>query len=710
MGKNLNVKQQEELVTSADNAMLKEGAAFYNYISYLTRAQNHGSNYDNAFLENLNNKLLLDEFIAKGQFLQHIKGLNFETACMMISDKLAISYNKDICGELFNGFLHFIMANEKNDGVLYYIINKWQIQGRSLNEEQEIDGIYFTPFKMAIFHTNIIAVKILVENGVDVTELDRDGFAAIHRIIALIDKGSMNLNVLKIWIDNGLPVDTEDKYGKKAIDHARKWGLNDLVEILNVNVEIEPTTSIDQKIIDENDTDKTKIKVKDKIIAKTFTSKNLTKAIIYGEYEYFEHNFNENYKIIVSVGGTNILKCLIEGIFHLNNMNKISFDHMSRLIEIISGKIPLKYSKDCSVALFLALFNNNVEQVELLAKYADINYKNGLIIKSLLIKMPHGTFLDNANLKHTLSLAIKYGAIITDEIKQEFPFIDLLLDEVANDDFIVSNTILEYSPLTKAFVEKDVAQIKDLALEGMCNLKFRVSGNKDFKEINIIDYIRLFWNDLNHELCAKYIAAAITEENINSEPLIQILLHSLINKQEDFVKVLLDNKLDINYNNSEILQTLTGAGAAYSDAIHLAILNGALINHEVVKTAIENNTLNIIASALSEYQSVIKAKDEENQKQNEIMKKMLTLIKLEGTQDHIKLIFLDNVEKMLELYQKLNNDQSILNELNTHYNIANVNVSLQEFLELNILGIVGIEITLDDNHTENLGDTNTGEE
>lgn len=72
-----------------------------------------------AVWENMRNEDLFQEFVAKCQFVQHRAktklgaDISMELAANGINKENANSFSNAICGDLFNGFMHFISVNEK---------------------------------------------------------------------------------------------------------------------------------------------------------------------------------------------------------------------------------------------------------------------------------------------------------------------------------------------------------------------------------------------------------------------------------------------------------------------------------------------------------------------------------------------------------------------------------------------------------------------
>jgi hypothetical protein len=131
-------KQQLQHTVDFNN-ILDNTAMGNQFLAYL---QNKFGDQDVA-RNNLDNNDLLQEFLAKTQFvIWNAKNklnadINMEVASTLVSMKNGTSFDANNCGNLFDGFMHFLAVNEKNPEVLGSISRTWVEQGRSLEEEEK---------------------------------------------------------------------------------------------------------------------------------------------------------------------------------------------------------------------------------------------------------------------------------------------------------------------------------------------------------------------------------------------------------------------------------------------------------------------------------------------------------------------------------------------------------------------------------------------
>lgn len=202
----------------------------------------------NAVWDDMNKDSLQFEFIAKCQWIQHYAStkvgasdITMEVAANIINSEKATSFSNKVSDKLFDGFMHFIVANEKNPQVLNSLMNTWIAEGRSLTE---LDDNKITPAQTAIYTKNITSFAALASMGVDITAIDGDGLSPLHVIVNKIENGSADISLLKAWIDAELPTgmlsgENLGKWaGKTAVEFAEIKGLVKATEILGGDVEL----------------------------------------------------------------------------------------------------------------------------------------------------------------------------------------------------------------------------------------------------------------------------------------------------------------------------------------------------------------------------------------------------------------------------------------------------------------------------------------
>lgn len=202
----------------------------------------------NAVWDDMTDESIQAEFIAKCQWIQHYANtklgasdITIEVAASIINSEKATSFSKKISDKLFDGFMHFVVANEVNPQVLKSLMNTWLAEGRSLTE---LDDNKITPAQTAIYTKNIASFAALASMGVDITAIDGDGLSPLHVIVNKIENGSADISLLKAWIDAKLPTDmlsgkNSGKWaGKTAVEFAEIKGLVKATEILGGDVEL----------------------------------------------------------------------------------------------------------------------------------------------------------------------------------------------------------------------------------------------------------------------------------------------------------------------------------------------------------------------------------------------------------------------------------------------------------------------------------------
>lgn len=202
----------------------------------------------NAVWDNMSDESLQAEFIAKCQWIQHyartklgMANTTMEIAANAINSEKGTSFSKKVSEKLFDGFMHFIVANETNPQVLNSLMNTWVAEGRSLSE---LDANGITPAQTAIYTKNISSFAALASMGVDITTIDGDGLSPLHVIVNKIENGSADISLLKAWVDAELPTDMLSGKGlgswsgKTAIEFAEMKGLIKATAVLGGDVEL----------------------------------------------------------------------------------------------------------------------------------------------------------------------------------------------------------------------------------------------------------------------------------------------------------------------------------------------------------------------------------------------------------------------------------------------------------------------------------------
>lgn len=214
---------------------------------FLTYIEKRTSN-PNAVWDNMSDESLQAEFIAKCQWIQHyartklgMANTTMEIAANAINTEKGTSFSKKVSEKLFDGFMHFIVANETNPQVLNSLMNTWVAEGRSLGE---LDANGITPTQTAIYTKNITSFAALASMGVDIKAIDGDGLSPLHVIVNKIENGSADISLLKAWVDAELPTDMLSGKGlgswsgKTAIEFAEMKGLVKATAVLGGDVEL----------------------------------------------------------------------------------------------------------------------------------------------------------------------------------------------------------------------------------------------------------------------------------------------------------------------------------------------------------------------------------------------------------------------------------------------------------------------------------------
>jgi len=215
--------------------------------AFLTYLEKRASN-PTAIWDDINDESLRYEFNAKCQWIQHyaktklgISDITMELAATVVNSEKGIRFSKEISEKLFDGFLHYIVANETNSQVLNSLMKTWVAEGRSLTE---LDSNGITPLQTAVYTNNIASFSALASMGIDITSIDNDGLSPLHVIIHKIEDGLADISLLEAWVKAELPTNMVSgpnlgKWaGKTAIEFAEMKGLVKATEILGGNVEL----------------------------------------------------------------------------------------------------------------------------------------------------------------------------------------------------------------------------------------------------------------------------------------------------------------------------------------------------------------------------------------------------------------------------------------------------------------------------------------
>ena len=201
-----------------------------------------------AFWKGMNDESIQAEFIAKCQWVQHYArtklgavNVNMETAASVVNSSNAGSFSKEVSENIFDGFMHFIVANETNPKVLNSLMTTWVSQGRSLTE---LDSNKITPLQTAVYTKNIASFIALANHDVDITALDGEELSPLHVIVNKIADGSADISFLQSWLDADLPTDmvsgkeAKKWSGKTAVEFDEMKGLVEATKILGGDVKL----------------------------------------------------------------------------------------------------------------------------------------------------------------------------------------------------------------------------------------------------------------------------------------------------------------------------------------------------------------------------------------------------------------------------------------------------------------------------------------
>lgn len=515
-----------------------------------------------AVWDNMDNESLQQEFIAKCQFIQHyartklgMDNVTMELAATTVNNPKAASFRADICEKIFDGFMHFIVVNEKNPTVLKSLMDTWVSQGRTLEEKIIVDELEFTPLNFVVAKNNLPAFVALAQRGIDVTQVDSTGFSELHKIVDQVDKGTSDIEMLKAWIDAGLPTDmiagkkAGQFAGKTAVKMAEEKGFVEVTKILGGDVglalaNLDKTYEIQKSLILEGYYNKTS---------------DLQNGILKTDpNKFLLHYLVENSKEVPLV----VFQKFIDDKSLAIKTNIVGTSRITALeLLVIQGSTPGDIgAKANQFALILAEHGVGTTKAD-----------NGTTLLSYTINHGNDLLFDYI-LENNLTVLETPGRVINKESVQ-------IID----------------SPLAHALLCGNERMTLELVKHGFTKCTVVISG-KGKVEFGVIQSIKAFGGEHAVDLVkavSKYI-------NMKSEEVVQEIVNALMAGDALFVKALVDNGTDINYNNGELLKLFVGAGKSYLPAVKMAIQNGAKITEEISILSGKHGTSELIASYIDQ--------------------------------------------------------------------------------------------------------------
>ena len=522
-----------------------------------------------AVWDNMDNESLQQEFIAKCQFIQHyartklgLDNVTMELAATTVNNPKAASFRVDICEKIFDGFMHFIVVNEKNPTVLKSLMDTWVSQGRSLEEKIIVDGLEFTPLNFVVAKNNLPAFVALAQQGIDVTQVDSTGFSELHKIVDQVDKGTSDIEMLKAWIDAGLPTDMiagerAGKFaGKTAVKMAEEKGFVEVTKVLG------------------------------------------------GDFGLALENLDKTYEIqksLILEGYYNKTSDLQNGILK-TDPNKLLLHYLVENSQEIPLVVFQKFIDDKSLAIKTNIVGTSrITALELLVLQGstpgDIGAKANEFALTLAKsgvgtrEQDNGTTLLSYTINHGNNLLFDYV------LRYKLPTID-------NPGKIIEKGQIKIidSPLAHALLCGKERMAVELVKHGFtkCTVIVPIKGEIEFGVIQSI-------KALGGEHTAGLVKAVAKYVDMQSEEVTQEMVNAIIAGEGLFVKVLVDNGADINHNNGELLKLFVGAGKAYLPAAKLAIQNGAKITDEISILSGQHGTTDEIAGYVADYEKTSKS-------------------------------------------------------------------------------------------------------
>lgn len=560
-----------------------------------------------AVWDNMDNESLQQEFIAKCQFIQHyaraklgVSSITMELAAITVNNVKARSFNVDICEKIFDGFMHFIAVNEKNPAVLKSLMDTWLLQGRSLGETIIIDEVEFTPLNFALAKNNLHAFASLAQHGVDVTQLDLRGFSELHKLVDQIEKGTSDITMLQTWVGKGLRTDmvADERAGgvagKTAVEVAQGKGLVEITRMLGGNVEL----------------------AEDNLNILHETQKELILAA------YYQKTSDLQKGILKTDPNKFLLHYLVEN----------------------SAEVPIavfqKFIADKTLGIktnIVGTTRNTVLELLVIQGVAptDAGAKANQFALVLANCGVGTTIADNGST--ILSYAVRHNNHNLFDLIVHFP----IVAKPANVIKVGESCNVIDGPLINALLHGRVDMVQKLVGAGYnkCTVLLPSAVEKTW---GIIQSIRAFGGD--HK--ATLVKLVSDHVDMNSEAVVQEMVNAIIKGEADFVKALVDNGTDINYNDGELLALFTTHKML--PAMKLAIENGAKVT-EKVKIIAAGNGLGSSIEELVLEQSKMKLA----QKPISKMKLLLTKILDHASDEEIALSFPGEQEKFVQLAKNL---------------------------------------------------------
>ncbi len=490
---------------------------------------NGPKNLSDKLLDQLNN-----EFVAKVQWIQHYakvklgQSFTFEIASQ-VATKLT-TFKSEVCGKIFDGFMHFVVVNDTRPEVLSSLMDKWVSQGRSLSEP---DSLGASSLSVSVNKGNMNAVVALAQHGVDVTAVDESGFTELHRIVDYVEQGKLPLSTLSQWKAAGLPTNVAStnpspKYnGKTAVRVAVEKGMVEATEILGGDIEE----------------------------ARVFRSEKIQvlKVLVLQAYEQYIESFE-----LGQILGVDKFKLLLNYLA----TNYKNADLTPAVFEAILADEELRLNPSAVVG------QEGITALEMLIRDGAINPKANM----LALKMAeHGI----GTVKHcggmtAHSVAAKYGnmTLLQQLIDGKLP----CLDKPGVVHKCCKSEVFD-SPFVVALLTDQVETAVFLVQNKLAHCAIKISMQT--KVLSPVEAIRLLGGD-NKLVLLEKIAPYV---NMKAEAVVQELLHSILNGQNDFAEKLIELGANVNHNNGEMLKLFVTNKLV--DQARFCIEHGAVVTEEV---------------------------------------------------------------------------------------------------------------------------------
>ncbi len=530
-----------------------------------------------AVWDNMNNENLFEEFVAKCQFIQYSARINLgaeismELAAVGINKENANSFKKDVCGELFDGFMHFIAVNEKNPAVLKSLMDTWLKQGRSL---EELDGNGVTPLSVGVSVGNIQVVGAFVEQGIDVTKVDASGFSELHKIINYVEEGRLDASVIKAWKDAGLAVDVVDKFGKTAAEMAADKALVDIVQMIapyNVQLigyaqeQLESAYTLQKKLINA------------KYLKKIFAQEDLLEVVGEDLNKLLLHYLTENHDGIP----LNIFKLFLADQDLNIKTNVIGSDGKTAL-EIMVQRGYNDYS------LVMAQKGHGVLELD-------------------------GAVMGGKHGQTILDYAINYNNLDLLKLVLNSDAIDITKLAKPTETVVLGKAVIAATPLVHAIKLGKVEMVAELTKAGFGITKLDAGNHvltliDNLGDAKVMEMIAVLPKLARiHEIDAS-LDEKVIEKLIEAGA--QALVPALINGDIVKIKALQKIGADINQNNGEVIKLFIQHGMVKQ--ITLAIHHGARVTDEVAEAAADKGLSQVLLNAIADKplpKKVYKAKE-----------------------------------------------------------------------------------------------------